>query len=163
MVTYDQIQIALKNPRVLCLPFHKSHIARLELSEYDRRTFNALGRQHLSTIFESVQDTRTGFTLFYDMKPLLCFGIETKWPGCAEVWMLPGVHLDNIPFTVAKGSRRLFHQLAAILHARRLQIVVNTTRPKAIRFAEFCGFQREGRMQEYGPEGDDYFMYARLF
>lgn len=163
MVTYDQIQIALKNPRCLVLPFHKSHLQRLELDPHDIKTFNALGYELTHHAFQSVQEARTGFTIFYDMKPLLCFGIETKWPGCAEVWMLPGVHIGNIPLALGKGSRRLFNQLAAILHARRLQIVVNCNRPKAIRYAEFCGFKSEGRMAAFGPEGDDYFMYARLF
>jgi hypothetical protein len=33
---------------------------------------------------------------------------------------------------------------------------------QAIRFAEFLGFEKEGLMKKFGPEGSDYIVMGRI-
>lgn len=45
----------------------------------------------------------------------------------------------------------------------RVQATVKVGWERALRFAEFMGFESEGVMRQYGPEKGDYFRVARLF
>mgnify|MGYP003671506105 CR=1 FL=1 len=64
---------------------------------------------------------------------------------------------------LTRAARRLFVKLGPHLNLRRLQIVVDVNREKAVQWADFLGFKREGVMKRYGPEGHDYYMYARIY
>ena len=45
----------------------------------------------------------------------------------------------------------------------RIQAAVRADWPEAQRFAEFLGLENEGLMRKYGPDGSDYFRFAKVF
>ena len=44
----------------------------------------------------------------------------------------------------------------------RIQAAVRADWPEAQRFAEFLGLENEGLMRKYGPDGSDYFRFAKV-
>jgi RimJ/RimL family protein N-acetyltransferase len=46
---------------------------------------------------------------------------------------------------------------------KRLQTSVKADSKLALRFAEWLGLKQEGLMKNYGPDGSDYYRYARIF
>ena len=45
---------------------------------------------------------------------------------------------------------------------QRIQASISVKDAKAKRFAEWLGFENEGIMKKYGPDGSDYYRYARV-
>ena len=44
----------------------------------------------------------------------------------------------------------------------RIQASVHTTDEQSIKFAEWMGFENEGLMKKFGPDGADYYRFARV-
>ena len=52
--------------------------------------------------------------------------------------------------------------MAIKLYKSQLQTSVKADCDIAIRFAKWLGLKEEGLMKGYGPDGSDYFRYARI-
>ena len=145
----------------MVLPFHTKHASQIEVNDFDSRIFNALPDLH--TRFQILTEQRCGWTIFYRREPALIMGIEYKYPTNYEAWLVPGSIATQHGALLSRGARRFFNKIGNRLNLRRMQIVVNVHHETAIRWAEFLKFKREGLMSQYGPEGDDYYMYARIY
>ena len=108
-------------------------------------------------------DTELACSAISGGQMLCCWGIIQIWPGLAEGWLLTSNQIEGYAVSLTRGARRYFKQVATELKLNRLQITVNSRNIVAIRWADALGFEREGRLRNYGPSGDDYFMYARVF
>jgi RimJ/RimL family protein N-acetyltransferase len=51
-------------------------------------------------------------------------------------------------------------KVASDLNLRRIQAHCDVNVPKAVKFLEQIGFQREGLMRGYGEDGSDHYLYA---
>jgi len=145
----------------IALPFHPSHLSRLELDRAAEVEFTSL--DNMKARAQEVADAKIAWTVFHDGNPALCFGINPYWPGMAEAWMIPSQYALDRGLRLTRGAKRFFDTIGATLDLRRLQIVVCVDREKAVQWAEFLRFEREGLMRRYGPEGSDYYMYARIY
>ncbi len=101
-----------------------------------------------------------GVTLLIDQQPILCTGAIEMWDKCAEAWMIVSTKISENPISIARKVKR-----GMLLHFEkknfvRVQANVRADWPVALRFAEFCEFQREGYMKKFGPEGADYVRFA---
>jgi RimJ/RimL family protein N-acetyltransferase len=56
----------------------------------------------------------------------------------------------------------MFDYLQEEFDYQRIQASIAVTDKTAKRFAEWLGFQNEGVMKKYGPDGTDYYRYARV-
>jgi len=117
----------------------------------------------LGFALEALHQQKCAWTLFYEKEPALVMGLEYKFPAVYEAWLIPGEKCYEHGALLSRGARRFFDRIQTRLNLRRIQIVVNVHHETAIRWAEFLKFTREGRMTKYGPEGDDYYMYARIY
>lgn len=161
MVTCDELTRMINMHDLIVLPFHPSHIDRVGPSADDIELFaNIPNMEHR---FQTVADNKTGWTMFYQMQPALCMGLELKWPTNAEAWLVPGKVAFEHGTLLCRGARRFFDKIGPHLGLLRMQIVVSVRRDYAIQWAKFLKFKEEGRMIAYGPDGSDYIMYARTY
>ena len=151
----------LGNNELIVLPFNRTHIDRLHLSDDDMTLFETMGNPE--DYFQAMQESDAAWTVFYKQNPIVSFGFEMKWQGNAEAWMLPGKTAINNPHILTRGARRFFDRIGPKLNLRRMQIVVSSERKHAIQWARFLKFREEGLMKAYGPDGFDYFMFARNY
>jgi len=161
VITAATVQNVINMRGLVTLPFHPTHMNRVVLNAVDRRIFECLPDWDLR--LEALHQQKCAWTLFYEKEPALVMGLEYKFPAVYEAWLIPGEKCYEHGALLSRGARRFFDRIQTRLNLRRIQIVVNVHHETAIRWAEFLKFTREGRMTKYGPEGDDYYMYARIY
>lgn len=161
MVTASEVQGMVKVDGITVMPFHPSHMDRVVKTQREMEVFDAMPdfRQRL----EVLRQNKTAWTFFYKYEPSIIMGIEHKWDTNAEIWMVTGNFAGKHGAILSRGAKRLIDQIGSRLDLLRLQAVVNVDHEKAVRWAEFLGFEREGLMSKYGPEGADYYMYSRTY
>lgn len=98
-------------------------------------------------------------TLLIDGEIVAIMGIMPLWNGVGEVTMLPSNQLYRHKKTVIRKLRSI---LAGLQHVgwRRLFCNTRTDRPMHGRFMQALGFQYEGTMKQYAPDGSDRDLYA---
>lgn len=141
--------------------FHYGHIHLMELTDYSREASRNIpdfamyvGRQAENT---------PAFTVLVGGRPVLSFGIVPLWEGSAEGWMVPSNLIRSNAVATVRGAREIFYHIGTAMQLRRLQFMVRSSHLQATRFAEKLYFKREATLAKYGPEGDDYHVYARFY
>jgi hypothetical protein len=143
------------------VPFHYGHLALMDLKSSARGV-----KESIPNYLQYMRDYTAGtpaFSVIHQGKVLLSFGFYPLWPGVSEGWMIPSNQLDRKAIALVKGSRTVFDKIGSVLQLRRLQFMVSSSNLQAIRFAEVLYFEREATLARYGPEGDDYYIYARFY
>lgn len=132
----------------------------LEEADFDRLLFNLppAVRRLASGPFELDERTQ-GIALEVDGRVLAIGGITRMHEGVGEVWGLlaPAIHAH--PIFLHKAGRRL---VAAGHTYRRLQATAAARDLRACRWLARLGFEREGLMRAFGPDGADHVRYARV-
>ncbi len=127
--------------------------------------------QHIKLMFDLSEDGRKalvehkdirGYTLFEEDVVLGIGGVHNIWNGVGEAWLLLGKEAFARPRTVARHTVNMFDHMQEEHQYQRIQASIAVTDAKAKRFAEWLGFQNEGIMRKYGPDGSDYYRYARV-
>ena len=165
-VKYNQQTQLLKTLNARNLPakyvdFSTAHVYMLELDQWQRANMEA--HPDYMGMLKSYSATGPAITALHKGKPVLSFGVVPLWPGVSEAWMLRGEAVSDHGRAVAHGARLFFDQIGPICGLWRCQIGVQTSNERATRFAEYLKFKVEGLMEQFGPEGSDFFMMARLY
>lgn len=103
-----------------------------------------------------------GATARKNGKIIVMGGVTIMWPGVGEGWIMLSKHAHKTPVTVAKYAGDVFDVIMKNANLTRVQASVIVTDPKAVRFAKWMGFDNEGIMKKYGPDGSDYYRMARV-
>jgi hypothetical protein len=102
------------------------------------------------------------FTGMLNNKPIAAGGVFPLWDGVAEGWVLATKEINNYPITFARVMKQRTDMMIANNLIKRLQTSVKADCDIAIRFAKWLGLKEEGLMKGYGPDGSDYYRYARI-
>lgn len=102
------------------------------------------------------------FTAVVDNKPIAAGGIYVLWEGVAEGWVMATKEVWNHPISMAKHFKKKTDILIETTKIKRLQTTVKADFKLGHRFASWLGFEKEGLMEYYGPDGSDYIRYARI-
>ena len=103
------------------------------------------------------------FTGLIDGYVIASAGIKPLWPGVGEAWIVASDNMPKKKLSVIKLIRENFDRMIQDNNFVRVQAGVRYDWPEAKRFAEFLGFEHEGIMKKYGPDGQDYYRMARVF
>ena len=102
------------------------------------------------------------FTGLVNNKPIAAGGVFPLWDGVAEGWVLATKDIHKYPLTFAKIIKHRTEYMLKNNNIKRLQTSVKADCDVAIRFAKWLGLKQEGLMKHYGPDGSDYYRYARI-
>ena len=100
------------------------------------------------------------WTVLLDGHPLIIAGMRPMWRGVAEAWAVTDSEIDRAGYRIARAAKESISIEMFFNDITRLQCVVNVNNSQAMRFAEWLGFEREGDLVKFGPEGDDYVIRA---
>lgn len=135
------------------------------------RPFSRDHIRHIKLMFELSDDGRqalvehkdiNGYTLFEEDVVLGIGGVHNIWENVGEAWLLLGREAFDKPKTVARHTVHMFDHMQEEHKYQRIQASISVKDTKAKRFAEWLGFENEGIMRKYGPDGSDYYRYARV-
>jgi len=94
--------------------------------------------------------------------PVFCCGAVELWDGMAEAWFITGKDAVKHPVSIMKTTMFLIADTIGKLNLHRLQATIEADNETAVRFVEGLAFKREGLMRKFGPDGKDYYLYARI-
>jgi hypothetical protein len=89
-------------------------------------------------------------------------GLVPLWKGVAEAWMLGSDDVGRHRIKVARQLRVMLDEVMWHRGIYRAQANIHHKFEKAIRLAEWLGFENEGLMRRFGIEGADYIRYAKV-
>jgi hypothetical protein len=95
-----------------------------------------------------------------DGKFLGAGGLGFYWRGVAEGWLILSRATDRFPVSLHKIVRTMIDRAFATHNLKRLQVSVPISATRSVRWIERLGFQREGEMRCYGPDGSDFRLYS---
>lgn len=85
-------------------------------------------------------------------------GFYPQWDGRAIVWALVSANAGRHFVKLHRAVLRSFE----IHPFRRVETCVLAGFAEGCRWAEMLGFEREGFMRAYAPDGSDFHLYARV-
>ena len=98
------------------------------------------------------------FTATVDDVPIACIGLIDFWQGRQYAWAFLSDDFCKAKLALTRAVHRWLRYHHA---AGRIETAVQCDNPRAIRWAEGFGFEREGTMRQW-MLGQDFFMYARV-
>lgn len=102
------------------------------------------------------------FTLFYNDKPILIYGMQNSGSGTYYVMVYAGEHIDKHRFSVIRCLYDYVEKFVGT-DVRRFEAYVSATDEKANRLAKFFGFEPIGYRRQAGMDGGDQVIYERLW
>lgn len=87
-----------------------------------------------------------------------CSGLAKQWENRASAWALISTEAGKHFYMIHKAVRRgiLLH------HFRRIEATVDVGFEQGYRWMKLLGFEYEGRMRAYTPDGRDCDLFARV-
>lgn len=103
-----------------------------------------------------------GYAIMGERDVVAVGGIHEMWPGVGEGWVILSRHAPKWKLSLARYAKTLFSSILATTGLHRVQASIHMGDPEAIRFATWMGFENEGIMYKFGPDGSDYYRMARV-
>ena len=144
----------------MIVPFRPSHAEKIELKGRDLYHEGIVPgyRAYVARTAEA----GLSWTGIYNEKIVVCFGVRRVWPGVGEAWLLPSPSISDHALSVVRASRMIFADIFKTEAFSRVHISVDSANDSAFKFAKALGFEVEGIMRQFGPDGSNYYMMARL-
>lgn len=113
---------------------------------------------------ERLIDEKDGmaFTIFHREQVIAIVGHSELWRGVAEVWSVTSDDIIPVRFSFQKLILGMLDTFQEGRNYTRVQFTVREGYAPAQRWAESLGFELEGTLVKYGPDGADHYMYARI-
>ena len=128
-----------------------------KILEADRHFINIEGDA------KNLEQDHLAFTGMVNDKPIFAAGMKMIWGQVAEGWVIASSDMWKYPLGVAKAIKKDFARVAKEHNIKRVQSGIRKDFKEGIRFAEWLGLEREGLMKNWGFDGSDQYLYARIF
>lgn len=114
-----------------------------------------------SRAVQAAQTNGEVLTILHGALPVAILGVTVLWPGVAEVWSIMTDDIRKVPVAFHRFCERLLRSTMKKHKLHRAQCNVRGDFTTGLRWAEALGFQREGLLRQFGPDGSDYILFAR--
>ncbi len=103
-----------------------------------------------------------GFSLVHEQKIIAIGGIYDLWPGVGEAISFMSEDAFKYPKSLFSAFSRGLSAGIKIKKYWRVQAMVKAGFDEGTRFIEHLGFEQEGLMRKWAPDGTDFYIYARV-
>ncbi len=133
------------------VPFKSSHLEKMTArSVHD-------GETHVP------QEGTLTFTITVDNQPVAILGLFIVQPGIASLWGIVSDSIQRVPIGFTKTVMDLIAGWGDSFKLRRAQVMLRYTYPRYGDWYKLMGFEKEGLLRKFGENGDDYWLYGRVF
>jgi len=129
----------------------------IEFREFERVAMEKV----LNEIRLRVTASGPTYTGFVDDKVAGFAGVMLMWPGVGEGWILGSNLFESNKLWFVRNVKRYLENIMNTHQMHRVQTTVMHGHTELIRLVEFLGMKFEGRLRNYGPNGEDYLIYGR--
>lgn len=148
---------------VKVIPFEWYHVPAMELREQEQRYF-AMVPNFLANL-KMQKLAGPCYTAVIEGRGIACsWGFAQLWPGVIECWLITSTIIDEkfgYKRRLVEVGREIMREVESGMKAHRLQMSINPRFLYAIRYAKALNFTQESVLKAYGPDGSDYYMFAR--
>ena len=139
---------------MLVVPYRPEHLTlmRVQPAQAYMRPFIEVGD------YADALAASPAYTGMIGEQPVVCAGIILQWEGRAFAWALVSEDCCAHLFAATRAVARFL----ALRDERRIETTVRSDFAEGARWARMLGFEREGKMRAYSPDGRDYDLYARI-
>ena len=154
------------SPNYQVLPFRKSHMESINIPWFEAQYIENLAVDIIGMSLpqdkdNSIQSNDLSYTYIYKGEVLVCFGVNILWRAVGELWIIPSDSDDLIMLSVLSKISQIIDIIIEEYTLNRVQIQVRVANERTLCFINSLGFEKEGLMKQFGPEGGDYFMLSR--
>jgi len=151
----------LDYPRHKLVDWSPAHYLMCDLNDFDED----LARYHddYLSVLTHYANSGVAYTGIGEGVVYAMFGVYKYWKGSAEAWLIPSKHIGRKTISFHRTALQFFELAAKQMQIKRLQFTIHSHNVRAVKWAERCYFEYEGTMRRYGPDGNDYKIYSRLF
>lgn len=104
----------------------------------------------------------SAYTAMQESRVFMIGGVYGLWDKVGEAWFMMSKYAYDMPISAAKYSSLLLDHVQEENDLQRIQASVHADDKQAIRYVEWLGFENEGLMKKFGPDGSDYYRFARV-
>lgn len=134
--------------------FEAEHLDELVLQSAQRDMASYMSRGYGIALAQA----GNALTALEQNRVIGCAGVELIWPNRGIAWSLLGEISASEMLAVHRRVSAFLNEQSL----RRIEMTVDASHMPAHRWARMLGFQHEGRLQAYTPEGRDCDLYARI-
>lgn len=102
------------------------------------------------------------FTAMDGERVIGCGGVARLWGRVGEAWTIFGAEIQDHPIWLHRTVRTMLRDIMDGMGLDRLQVNVLATSERNCRWVFRLGFQAEGLMERFGPNGEDFIRYAMV-
>ena len=136
-------------------PFKPEHLAALLLQPSQALFQPMLASKDYGKM---LYDAGPAYAVILDDNVVACLGIIPQWEGRAIAWGLVGTEAGKAFVSLHKAVKRFLD----LQDYHRIETAVSTDFEQGHRWAQLLGFENEGTMRAYTPDGRDCDLYARI-
>lgn len=157
MIALD-LNLACKLPQgVVIVPFVADHLNGFKSTQPDMQ-----GHTDEEMREHALSQAKCGIAIsvLQHGETLGIFGATKIWNGLEEAWFLVDEVTRRYGMAMTKVAKKFIFLKFQEDSLNRLQITVRSDDIRAYRWAKCLGFQTDGVMKQFGPDGSDFYMMA---
>lgn len=155
MIALDLNLVCKLPPGVVLVPFIPEHLNGFKFEQPDMQ-----GHDDISNHTIAQAHGNTAVSVIQYGKTLGIFGSSKVWNGLEEAWFLVDEVTRRYGIAMTKVAKKFIQLKFQEDMLNRLQITVRCSDNRAYKWAKCLGFQTDGVMRQFGPDGSDYYMMA---
>lgn len=133
-------------------PFQPSHLTRMRMQPH--QALSVTDAKYVELLAQSGES----YTVSTGETVLICGGIAKGLWETGTLWAFVAADI-GAHFTAV---HRVALRLLTLAGLPRIEASSECTFEQGCRWLEMLGFEQEGRMRRYGPDGADHYRYARV-
>ena len=144
-------------PGIIFVPFMREHAYKLKIEQSD---VTAFGPSDIGEMLEFQAKNGLAVTVMQRGKPIAIWGAVKIWDGVQEAWFVLEEATRRYALAMTKTAKKFIDLKFQDDSLHRLQITVRCDDKRAFKWAKCLGFQTEGTMKKYGPDGSDFYLMS---
>ena len=129
----------------------------METRQFKAVDLDALPHGYLGVDGSGLETSGPAFTAVVDGQIIACAGLVEQWQGRAVAWLVTGPQTGRHVVAITKAAIRFFE---AHTEYRRIEGYVVEGNHRSAQWHKMMGFQIEGFMDAFTPDGKGAFMFA---
>lgn len=136
------------------IPFEPEHLKTLELQSAQRYMLSHICIEYL----KGLQAVGPALSAEHEGRIVACAGVAFQGFGMGVLWAFVSHDAGRHFVRLDRYARRIL----SLTSLRRIEATTEASFAQGCRWLEMLGFENEGRMRAYGPDGQDHFRFAKV-